>query len=111
MVYLPIYAAFFFRGFDVAPWTSLVLHGFNQGVLNVVVGLWMWAWAARVLPVSVIGRFPPAIPVVGTLFGIPLLGEWPGPVQIAGIVLIVGGLLLAAWRPTASEPTQIQVRG
>lgn len=94
MLYLPIYALFYFRGFDVAPWWVMVLHGVNQGVLNVIVGLWIWGWAARTLGAAVVGRFPPLIPVAGTLMAIPVLGEIPGVLQIVAIVLIVGGLWL-----------------
>ena len=99
MLYLPFYAVFFFRGFNVAPWYVIVFHGLNQGVLNVVAGLWIWAWATKILGVAVAGRFPPMIPVIGTMLGIPILGEIPGAVQLAGIAMIVGGLFVAAWKP------------
>jgi drug/metabolite transporter (DMT)-like permease len=98
MLYLPVYALFYFRGFDVAPWWVIVLHGLNQGVLNVIVGLWIWGWAARVLGAATVGRFPPLIPVTGTLLAIPILNEIPGPLQVSGILLIVGGLWLTTWR-------------
>lgn len=103
MAYLPFYALFFFRGFDVAPWWMLAAHGFNQGVLNVVIGLWLWAWAAKIIGVGVTGRFPPMIPVIGTLLGMPVLGEWPSTLQLSGIALIVSGLFMAAWKP-ATKP-------
>ncbi len=101
MAYLPVYALFFFRGFDIAPWWVLVAHGLNQGVLNVVIGLWLWAWATNILGVGVSGRFPPMIPVIGTLLGMPVLGEWPSGLQLGGIALIVSGLFMAAWKPAA----------
>ncbi|PTM43298.1 EamA-like transporter family protein [Bosea sp. 124] len=101
MVYLPFYALFFFRGFDVAPWWVIVLHGLNQGVLNVVLGLWLWSLAARRLGPALAGRFPPTIPVIGTLLGIPVLGEIPTGLQVAGIGLIIGGLFVASWRRSA----------
>jgi drug/metabolite transporter (DMT)-like permease len=112
MVYLPLYAAFYFRGFDVAPWWVIALHGLNQGVLNVILGLWIWAWAARVLGPAVVGRFPPMIPVVGTLLAIPVLGEIPSGLQVAGIALIICGLFVASWRRSARaarEPHQGEV--
>lgn len=109
LVYLPIYFLFYFRGFDVAPWWVLALHGFNQGVLNVIVGLWVWGWAAHVLGPSVVGRFPPLIPVTGTLLAIPVLGEIPSSLQLAGIVLIIGGLFVASWRKPARKPGHQQV--
>ena len=98
LAYLPFYALFYFRGFDVAPWWVIVLHGINQGILNVILGLWIWSWAARVLGPAVVGRFPPTIPVIGTLLAIPILGEIPSGLQIAGISLIIGGLFIASWR-------------
>ena len=98
MVYLPFYALFFFRGFDVAPWWVIVLHGLNQGVLNVILGLWLWSYAARALGPAVAGRFPPTIPVIGTLLAIPVLGEVPTGLQVTGIALIIGGLFIASWR-------------
>lgn len=106
MLYLPFYAAFYFRGFDVAPWWVLGLHAINQGILNVILGLWIWSWAARVLGPAVVGRFPPLIPVIGTLLGIPILGELPGGLQIAGIALIICGLFIASWRRSARPALQ-----
>jgi drug/metabolite transporter (DMT)-like permease len=111
LVYLPLYFLFYFRGFDVAPWWVLALHGFNQGVLNVIVGLWIWGWAARVLGPAVVGRFPPLIPVTGTLLAIPVLGEIPGTLQWLGIALIIGGLFVASWRRPARQPEQRHVPG
>ena len=104
MAYLPIYFLFFFRGFDIAPVWVLVAHGVNQGIINVVVGLWLWAWAAKIIGVGVAGRFPPMIPVIGATLGIPVLGEVPGPLQLAGIGLIVSGLFIAAWRRPVPLP-------
>lgn len=98
MLYLPFYALFFFRGFDVAPWWVIIAHGINQGVLNVVMGLWIWAWATPILGPAVVGRFPPTIPVVGTILAVPILGEIPTGLQVAGITLIIGGLFVASWR-------------
>lgn len=104
LLYLPFYFLFFFRGFDVAPWWVLVGHAINQGVLNVILGLWIWGWAAHVLGAAVVGRFPPLIPVTGTLLAVPALGEIPGPLQILGFALIIGGLFIASWRrPTVAR--------
>ncbi|WP_168166066.1 DMT family transporter [Bosea sp. PAMC 26642] len=101
MAYLPFYAVFFFRGFDIAPWWVLGAHALYQGVVNVIVGLWIWGWASHVLGAAVVGRFPPLIPVTGTLLAIPVLGEIPGPLQVTGFALIIGGLFVASWRRPA----------
>ncbi len=99
ILYLPVYALVYFRGFDVAPWQAIVFHGINQGLINVVIGLWLWAWATKILGVAVAGRFPPMIPVIGTILGMPVLGEWPAAIQLVGIAMIVAGLFVAAWKP------------
>ncbi|MGL5448135.1 MAG: DMT family transporter [Rhabdaerophilum sp.] len=78
----------------VPAWVVL-LHGINQGILNVIVGLWLWGWAVKTAGTASTGRFPPLIPVIGTLTAIPLLGELPGPLQWAGIALIVTGLAIS----------------
>jgi len=114
LAYLPFYALFFFRGFDIAPWWVLALHAIYQGVINVIGGLWIWGWAAHVLGPAVVGRFPPLIPVTGTLLAIPILGEIPSPLQLVGIVLIIGGLFVASWRRPARaepEPHQSEIPG
>lgn len=111
LAYLPVYALFFFRGFDIAPWWVLVLHAFYQGVINVILGLWLWGWAAHVLGAAVVGRFPPLIPVTGTTLAIPALGEIPGPLQLAGFGLIVGGLFIASWRRPARQQAGIPADG
>ena len=95
LAYLPLYAAFEeTRLLSVDP-LLVAVQAVNQGVLNVVVALWLWATAVRILGAPVAQRFPPLIPVVGTLSAIPVVGEWPGALQSLGIVLIVSGLMLA----------------
>lgn len=103
ITYLPYYAATSGMHLLTVPWSALLLHGINQGVLNVVVGLWLWGWGVGRLGVSVGGRFPPLIPVIGTLSAIPLLGEWPLPLQWAGVGLIVTGLVITTIKPSPAE--------
>lgn len=99
--YLPFYIVFFHRGFDVAPWSAFALQAFYQGVLNMIVGLWLWGRAAHVLGSAGVGRFPPLIPVTGTLLAIPVLGEVPTALQFIGIAMIIAGLFVASWRRPA----------
>ncbi len=82
---------------NVNPWI-VALHAINQGVLNVVIGLWLWGFAVREVGAAQSGRFPPLIPVIGTVSAIPLLGEIPGLLQWIGIALIVGGLMVTTIR-------------
>ncbi len=99
MIYLPAYFVFFYNGFHGVPGSVIAFHAVNQGILNVFVGLWIWGWASRTVGNHVTGRFPPSMPVIGTLLSIPILNEWPNGLQWLGIALIVGGLALTAARP------------
>ena len=96
MIYLPFYALWLDPGLTRAPFGAVVLHGINQGILNVALGLLLWTYGTRTLGVVTAARFPPMIPVLGTLIGIPVLGEIPSPLAAAGVVGIVAGLLIAA---------------
>jgi drug/metabolite transporter (DMT)-like permease len=97
LAYLPIYALFMEPQILSADPGLVLFHAVLQGVLNIVLALWLWGTAVRVLGAATAQRFPPLIPVVGTLSAIPILGEWPGPLQSVGVGLIVSGLMLAAF--------------
>jgi drug/metabolite transporter (DMT)-like permease len=98
LMFTPWYLTFGDSQLLAVPVWVLLLHGVNQGILNVIVGLWLWGWAVKKVGAANAGRFPPLIPVIGTLSAIPLLGELPGPLQWAGIALIVAGLAISAWK-------------
>lgn len=97
LAYLPVYAAFMEPQILAADPALVAFHALLQGVLNIVLALWLWGTAVRVLGAATAQRFPPLIPVVGTLSAVPILGEWPGSLQTLGVALIVSGLLLAAF--------------
>ena len=94
VMFLPYYFATSASHLTTIPVGTLLLHGINQGILNVVIGLWLWGWAVAKIGVSIAGRFPPLIPVIGAVTAIPMLGEWPSAIQWGGIALIVAGLVI-----------------
>jgi drug/metabolite transporter (DMT)-like permease len=97
-IYLPVFWLYLPSTMASVPLWIIALHAFNQAVLNMIVGLWLWGFAVRSIGASASGRFPPLIPVIGTLTAIPALGEWPGPYQAAAVALIVVGLLVMSAR-------------
>lgn len=94
--FLPIYWLALSPGLGQAWWGVILFHGINQGFLNVALGLLLWTYGTRTLGVALAARFPPMIPVLGTLIGIPVLGEVPSPLAGLGVAGIVAGLLIAA---------------
>ena len=90
------YVAFLEPGLAHVAWPIIAFHGINQGILNIAIGLLLWTYGTRTLGVATAARFPPMIPVLGTLIGIPALGEIPSPLAAAGVSAIVVGLLVVA---------------
>jgi drug/metabolite transporter (DMT)-like permease len=95
--YIPIYLVLLHPGLTQIDPGVLAFHAVNQGIFNMILGLWLWGSAVRILGAARAQRFPPLIPVCGTLLAIPILGEVPGPLQALGVALIVTGLALAAF--------------
>lgn len=107
LAYLPFYFALLQPRIFDAPIGLVLFQAAFQGGLNIIVGLWLWGHAVRVLGPAKTQFFPPLIPVLGTLFAIPILGEVPGPIQAVGLCLIVGGIVLAlrGQRPPRERPS------
>ncbi len=51
--------------------------------------------AVAILGVSRAVLFPAIVPAISILIGIPLVGEWPAPLQIAGLGLVTFGIFAA----------------
>jgi drug/metabolite transporter (DMT)-like permease len=103
LVYIPLYALALDAHIFRVPVQVALFHAVNQGIFNVILGLWLWG-AVRALGAAKAQRFPPLIPVAGTLLAIPILGEWPGPLQSLGLALIVSGLALTAFSDRLAAP-------
>jgi drug/metabolite transporter (DMT)-like permease len=95
LVYIPVWLAGGVSHLADVPVGMILFQCFFQGVLNSIVGLWFWGIAVKTLGTSRTQLFPPLIPVLGTLFAIPILGEIPGPLQVLGVLLIVSGILVS----------------
>lgn len=93
LMFVPPYVLWLEPRLLTAPVGVVAFHAVNQGLLNMVLGMSLFGFGVRVLGAGAASRFIPLVPVTGTLIAIPVLGEWPGPLQAAGVVLIVAGLL------------------
>lgn len=91
--YLPFWLAGGVSHLAQVPLAIILFQAVFQGLLNVVLGLWLWGHAVKTLGAPRTQLFPPLIPVLGTLFAVPILGEVPGPIQAFGLLLVVGGIV------------------
>lgn len=96
LAFAPVYFGFLSPRLFTAPAGVVAFHAFNQGVLNMIVGMTIWAWGIRLIGATAANRFGPLIPVFGTLLAIPVLHEVPTLIQIVGVVAVVGGLLITS---------------
>lgn len=77
------------------PVETLVVQGLIQGGLQGVLGIVGYSHAIRVLGVSRAVLFPASVPAASIVIGMAVLGEIPATEQIAGVLLVTIGLLIA----------------
>lgn len=70
---------------------NLVIHGVLSGVVAVIA----FARAVEILGPGRVSLFPALVPALAILIGLPVTGESPTPMELAGVVLVMGGLGLA----------------
>jgi drug/metabolite transporter (DMT)-like permease len=95
MVATPVYLLWMGVGHLMAlPIGMLAFQGVVQGGLQGVITMVAYSQAVVLLGVSRAVLFPAIVPAVSVLVGIPIVGEIPGPLQIAGLVFVTIGLLI-----------------
>lgn len=88
--YLAWYGLDYLRARPPGPMAlQALVQGLGQGVLAIIA----YSQAIRVLGVSRAVLFPAMVPAVSILMGIPIVGEIPNTIQIAGLLLVTIGLL------------------
>lgn len=98
--FTPLYFLFYDPAFlptagEAAPWGDIWFQLFYQGVLVGAVAVTLFTISIPVLGPARTALFMAMVPVFGTLGAIPLLGEVPGLIESAGIILVVLGMLAA----------------
>jgi drug/metabolite transporter (DMT)-like permease len=76
------------------PVGPLVFQGLVQGGLQGAVTMVAYSQAVMLLGVSRAVLFPAIVPAVSVLIGIPIVGEIPSVLQVAGLGLVTLGLLV-----------------
>ena len=95
-VVVPIY--FRYRGWAhlaELPRAAFVFQAVLQGLLQSVITIMAFSRAVAILGVSRAVLFPAIVPAISVLIGIPTLGEIPTALQLAGVVIVSAGMLVA----------------
>jgi drug/metabolite transporter (DMT)-like permease len=77
------------------PVPDLFIQLLVQGVLTGVVAVVFFTRAAELAGAARAGIFPALVPAATILIGIPVTGEWPTLLQLAGLALVSLGLFAA----------------
>ncbi len=96
LVYLPMYALFLPHRIMDAPIGPIVIQTIYQGVFVSIISLFAYARAVSILGASLGASFASLVPVLAMLSAIPVLGEWPGPIDYIGIAAITFGVFLSS---------------
>ena len=104
VIYVPIYLAVAGSNLLRLPVGDMLIQAFVQGVLTAIVSLILYGRAVTILGASSGAAFAALCPAMTALFAIPILGEWPGPIDwIAifavsiGVYVVSGGPLPKQW--------------
>jgi drug/metabolite transporter (DMT)-like permease len=102
--YIPIYLALDGGArLLAAPRGEVIFQAIYQGVGVSLVALLLYSRAIRTLGAESASVFMPLIPIFGALFAVPVLGEMPDHLQLAGMIMVTVGIALAAGRSLSSR--------
>ncbi|HEX7127940.1 MAG TPA: DMT family transporter [Thermodesulfobacteriota bacterium] len=105
---LPVYLLVLEPRLAAAPPGEVLFHAVYQGLVVTIVALVAFTRAVAALGPAPTAMITAAVPVAATLFAVPLLGERPSLVEIAGLALVTAGMLTAV--VDAAGPTGRRAR-
>jgi drug/metabolite transporter (DMT)-like permease len=96
LIYLPVYWLFLPKGLPTAPWHAILLQGFFQGVLVVIVAMLCFMQAMARLGPTRLGAVMATVPAFAGIGAVLLLGEPFSWLLVAGLLLTCGGAWLGS---------------
>ncbi|WP_323785597.1 DMT family transporter [Thalassovita sp.] len=100
LLYLPVWGLWLPSGLAEAPLQPLLLQAVYQGFVPNLIGLIFIAHASRNIGNANTSSILAAVPGVGGLLGVLILGESLSPLSVAAMVLLTVGLLISVRRKT-----------
>ncbi|HVE22045.1 MAG TPA: DMT family transporter [Acidocella sp.] len=94
LIYAPAYLLLTHGRIWHLPWTVLAEQALAQGVFSGVIAIYAFSRAVAAIGASRSALFPATSPGVAILLGIPVTGEIPSCMQVAGLLVLSAGLLI-----------------
>jgi drug/metabolite transporter (DMT)-like permease len=92
ILYLPVYLLAFEPKLHTAPLGELVVQAVMQGLLATIVSMFAYVRVVVAFGAASTTMLTAAVPAAAVLLAIPLLGEVPSWVEVAGIACVSGGI-------------------
>ena len=99
LLYLPVFALMPATTLGTVSWGDLGLQAFVQGVLTAIISLLLYGRAVAILGASSGAAFAALCPAMTALLAIPILGEWPKPIDWIALSLISAGVYVVSGGP------------
>lgn len=108
--YLPWYALFAEHKLFTANATDLAVQVIYQVIFGAIITILVYNRAVKTLGTAGTALFVAAVPPMTMLGAIPLLGEWPSTIGIAGAVAVSIGMLAAVRFDGGRAPAKVLAR-
>ncbi len=95
ILFLPLYAIFVGPAVFAAPVSELLFQGVYQGIFVSILALTFYTRAVMILGAGRGAIFTALIPGLTVILALPLLGEIPTGLEIAGVIAVSLGMILA----------------
>ena len=99
VLYLPVYAFVAGTSLLAAPPADVALQALVQGLLTAIISLLLYGRAVGILGASSGAAFAALCPAMTALLAIPILGEWPAPIDWIAITFISVGVYVVSGGP------------
>lgn len=99
LLYLPVYLLVAGVSFTKASWGDIALQAIVQGLLTAIISLVLYGRAVNLLGASSGAAFAALCPAMTALMAIPILGEWPTPMDWMAIISISAGVYIVSGGP------------
>lgn len=109
VVYTPVYWLFLPKNIMHAPWAEILLQGVFQGMLAMVLSMWLYTRVVQAFGPSRTAMITAVCPGLAALIAVPVLGEPLSAFILFGLAAVTAGMLLGVTGGDAAPRAQTLV--